>query len=93
MGVLVILRNVNGFQLHLGRNIELDGMLHLRCNFNSADSSVDPDTPIELIPNLNPCYHRWPPTKSIINNIVPSFFESFSLFAILRGTVNYSPRF
>jgi hypothetical protein len=58
-----------------------------------ADSSADPDTPIDLIPNSNPCYRRRPPTKSIINNIVPPFSNYFSLFAILSGTVNYSTRF
>jgi hypothetical protein len=50
--------------------------LHYECNFNSADSSVVPDTLMDLFINLSTCYCGWSPRTRIDNICRLLSFES-----------------
>jgi hypothetical protein len=48
---------------------------YFRWSFVTANSSVAPDTPTDLILNLNTCYRWWAPRTRIIRNIRPLSFK------------------
>lgn len=61
---------------------------HFRCSFISSNSSVVPNTLIDMKLNFIICYSRWPTrTRIINNNIRPPSSEFFHHFANFRLTL------